>query len=311
MVSCRRTVARLSAVGLVGGLLAVAGCGDLLGFQDAVYVHCVLPSDCGDQGLTCVNGVCTPQCRTTYDCVNGAGPPTSICVDTKCVIPPPEASTMVPADAAVATPEAAADAPPGADAPADAPAESMSEAEPGPCDPHCSEYSQCQSCLVVNNVGFSSTTGSSGTGLAEHGYLLATQLEVNLCGFAIAIGFDLVIADSEQDRFALYTDNGGNPDQLVAQTATGTMVEGANSALLGPASFVGCNEDNQYYWLVGTWNQDSVEFATQPNLVNWIRVYQNDDSAGVLANGFPTTFPAGGSEFTEDQPNVFVSVAHP
>jgi hypothetical protein len=297
----RRSWARHGiAVALGAMLLTAAGCGDLLGFQDTVLVHCVLASDCGESNsLVCRNGFCTPECKVNKDCEDT--PERPVCIEGRCVTA--EAPGPTVGDSGVEAADAPSDASDGASA--------RNASEGGTCDPACSTFSVCrdQECVGVTDLGWSSPTGQME--VVEHGYLQAIQIYVDLCGLATGIGLDLAISAHETFRMALYSDNGGNPDALLAQTQPATFVQGVNEVAVTPQASIGCNEGGAYYWIVGTWSQDSVEFVTESTPVTkWIAVYEVDDAASIFANGFPAVFPAGGQELMFSQPHVYIIMAH-
>ncbi len=60
------------------GLVLVAGCSDLLGFEHSITVKCALNSDCPDT-LFCTEGYCTVQCNLDRDCR-----PDQRCEDNRC-----------------------------------------------------------------------------------------------------------------------------------------------------------------------------------------------------------------------------------
>lgn len=81
---CHSLARHGAAAALGAALLTVVGCGELLGFQDSVLVHCVLASDCGaSNALVCRDGVCTPECRGPKDCLDTPDRP--MCVAGSCM----------------------------------------------------------------------------------------------------------------------------------------------------------------------------------------------------------------------------------
>jgi hypothetical protein len=298
---------RVSAVAFVGALCAVVtSCRDFLGFQDAVVVQCLLDSDCPGTLVCNGTGVCTQQCATDKDCeLGGRYPQGSTCTGGVCSLPE------------AAAPMGVVDASDVSDA-LDEPSSEGSQSETasnasegGQCIPSCSEFSLCEAatCLSETDVGWSNPTG--GQGIAEDGFLNAIQVPVDLCGFVTGIGFDLAVASDETYRFGLYTDNGGNPEKLVAQTASTPVRQGVNEAPVTQVVSLACELDVTYYWIVGTWNQNSVEFVTESTPVTkWVRVYVPNDSNDILAGGMPSSFPAGGTQLMVSQPHVYIKVAH-
>ena len=102
-MASRRVMSRAASVLFGAIVLAALGCGDILGFQDSVVVRCILPSDCGDKRLNCIDGVCTPTCVGDLDCIDMRYPPGTICDNGACVTPdekgdrpqlPPEAACL-------------------------------------------------------------------------------------------------------------------------------------------------------------------------------------------------------------------------
>jgi hypothetical protein len=64
-----------------GGLLASAGCDDLLGFQHSLGGACLHNSECPDP-LTCIFKVCTVQCNEDRDCLEPELAP--VCIHHRC-----------------------------------------------------------------------------------------------------------------------------------------------------------------------------------------------------------------------------------
>jgi hypothetical protein len=292
VTSRRRPWAHRSVAAALGALVfAAMGCGNLLGFEDPVLVHCVLASDCGgSNALVCRSGICTPECRTDKDCQDS--PERPVCVGGSCA--KGQESTPTVGDSSVET-EAAAPV-----------------AEGGSCDASCPAYSACRddACLSVTRVGWSSPTGNME--VAEHRYIQAFQIQVDLCGFATGVGLDVAISNHERFRLALYSDNGGNPDALIAETGVTTFIQGVNEEPLGSLESIGCSEEGgNYYWVAGIWSEDSVEVVCESTPVaRGISVPEPDDGASIFSNGFPASFPAGGQQSTSSQPHVYIIMAH-
>jgi hypothetical protein len=291
----------------IGALVAMIGCGNLLGFQDTVYVSCYLNSQCPDP-FVCTDGRCSPQCYADRDCqLDSRYLHGSVCSDGVCALP--EAAAASSADGSTDSSADAIQVPATDVSHVDAETEA---AQSGECIPACKEFSACQAgaCLSVINVGIDSPTGD--VQLAENGFLQAMQAYVDVCGLATGIGFELAVADQETYRFGLYTDSGGNPDRLVAQTESHTVQIGTNKASLTPVATVGCGQGGAYYWIVGTWNQNAVAFVAETTPApKWIRVFVPNDSQDLLMNGLPEFFPGGGTVIMSKQLHVFITVAHP
>jgi hypothetical protein len=63
-----RCVARLALLLiLVALVVGETACGNVLDFQDAIYVSCILNSDCPGS-LVCIDHACSPECNTDKDC---------------------------------------------------------------------------------------------------------------------------------------------------------------------------------------------------------------------------------------------------
>ncbi len=301
---------RVSAVVFIGGLLTAAGCGNLLGFQDAAMVQCILNSDCPtDSNLFCIDGFCSPDCRTDRDCPSERHPLGTVCELGTCM---PGRPSVSDAEASVAPtgPEGGLDGAQGHDSQADAASDA---GEGGECASACSEFSMCYegACLAPTPFGYPATVGPR-VAIGENGYFQAIQLNLSLCGYVTGIGFVLAAADGEPYRFGLYTDDGGgNPHQLIAETAPGVVHQGVNEAPVTSPTRIGCEDTSGYYWVIGTVDQNSVEFVAESTpATKWISAKVNPADGDPVANDLPSIFPSEGTLLPSFfQPHVYVIVA--
>ena len=161
----------------------------------------------------------------------------------------------------------------------------------GTCDPSCQEFSVCQSatCLGFQRYGYQGP--GSATLPVIGGTLIGIQIPVTACGILTGIGFVNLHAQAGlQFRFGVYQDNGGHPDQWMAQTPESTLQEGADEVPIESPITVGC-DGTTYVWIVGVWLSSGViTFECEENPVDpWM--YGVVNPADLLAGGLPNPFP--------------------
>jgi hypothetical protein len=271
-----------------GTLIATAGttatgCANVFGFDHSI-LRCLRQSDCA-LGQACFEGVCLPECNDARDCRDGY-----VCtVAHTCV---------APADASVN------------DAPADsAPAPEASEGDDGPaCDPPCSPFSMCKNsvCLDFQRYGYTGRGPSSQ--YADRGIIIGIQVPLSVCGYVTGIGF-VNVGDPHgvHFRFGVYTDNGGLPDVLIAETPVTALQSGLNEVLVSTPAPLVCSGGVSYYWLLGLWDTDPIDFAAESTPVdNWI--YAPALVGDVFQQGLPGRFPVPGFSIAPapNQPHLYV-----
>jgi hypothetical protein len=193
--------------------------------------------------------------------------------------------------------------------------ESGAAAAAGVCDPSCQEFSVCQSaaCLGFQRYGY------QGAGLATlpvaGGNLIGIQIPLTACGILTGIGFvNLHAEPGLQFRFGVYKDNGGHPDQWMAQTPESTLQEGTDEVPVESPITVGCDGATTYVWVVGIWLSSGViTFECEDSPVYpWM--YGGVDPAGVLAGGLPNPFPSPATGFSPGtepiEPHIYMIITN-
>jgi hypothetical protein len=306
---------------LLGALAPAVGCTEIFGFErSGDIVVCVHDSDCPNR-LLCLSNTCTKDCQIDGDCrILNYPPGTASCVQNVCV------ARSAPADAsgidgyANGTDATAGDGPsestgdgPGESA-GDGPSESRAPDASLACIPACQTFAYCEnaSCLDFQAYGYPGA-GQSTQQIAADNKLVSIRILPVVCGFVTGIGFVNVNAERGQRiRFGLYTDNSGEPDQLIAQSSPAVLIEGANELPVEPPALIGCADVAPHYWVTGLWDDTDIEFVSE----------LSTDTAAVFAPinlpiedqidaGLPTAFPTPPTPFPAPLriPHVYVIVA--
>jgi hypothetical protein len=193
-----RRVANFCLVVIVAPLLVEeAGCSNVLGFQDAVYVNCILNSDCPGS-LVCIDRVCSPECNTDKDCERTPGRPT--CEDNACV------------------------------------QEDGGAPDAGDCASVCASGICFDGrCGTLATYGYAPTPSSaapfqivaSGLGPSSPATLTGVLVRVFSPGTVVKLGL-VSIFGGEHIYVGLYRDGGGMPTELLAQNAQPITIPGTS-----------------------------------------------------------------------------------
>jgi hypothetical protein len=154
---------------------------------------------------------------------------------------------------------------------------------------------QCEQCPGGNTYG--NTTDFVTPVPYYSGYLQGSAHEIPLESTVSHLG---VIAKSsgQRARLALYTDNAGEPDQLVVGTGVFTLVEGAQLVQV-PASLIPAGT----YWIMSTYD-DTVLIGTDETNTGTTFKYRTLAFSSQLPEQFGDTFLYSGS-----RQNYYLQVA--
>ena len=293
---------RAAPLFVVGVFAVAAGCTQIFGFErPGDIVNCVHDSDCpGSPGqFVCLSNTCTFACVQPEDChVVGFAPGTAACLANRCV-------PIGPLDAG------------GGDAltteTVDAPAEAAPATESGTpeasatCSPACQTFSYCDdaSCLDFQDHGFPGP-GPQMQGLVSD-KLTSLKILPDVCGFLTGIGFVTINTVRDQRiRVGLYTDNSGVPDQLVAQTAPSTVIEGTNELPVETPALIGCDDVAPHYWIAGVWDDGLFSLEASAGEI----VFQAETSSDTVGFAALLTRSAG-DQIDAGLPSIFPTPAPP
>jgi hypothetical protein len=253
----RRTLgSRMLSGGALGALAAIFGCTQIFGFQSPGTL-CHLNSDCPDNEF-CSQGACTLQCNASRDCAAD-----EVCGGGLC---------RRESDAAVVE-ETGADVGPVLDA-APSCGDLMTDPDNcGMCGTQCSK-GPCElgMCRVIVPFGASAQTAAANVSTKDVGPLAGdsglgeiagVQIDITEPGWVVQLGM-LTAEGGAQGYLGLYTDDGGQPADLVAWTGEFTVSGGASS--LAPQATVEPVVEVTpvpagHYWVLGMW-QSQLAFET-------------------------------------------------
>jgi hypothetical protein len=118
------------------------------------------------------------------------------------------------------------------------------------------------------------------------------QIEISICGYLTGIGMVLHAATDSTFRFALYTDYGGNPTTLLAQTDKVAVSGTTEDAMVGRVVAVGCGDQSVPYWVCWTSSAQGIQLDAIPaSSSRWTRITAPTQIATWINSGFPETWP--------------------
>lgn len=291
----RRGGVRVASIAGVGGLLVIAGCSDLLGFDHSLGGGCLLTSDCPEP-LVCTERVCTVECNEDRDCADKGG----ICsTGHQCVMK--------------SGPSVNDASPIGADALVDAPAESTSDgAGDSGCGDATAEFDGCGACrsgcvadaapdemastadCLCRAACLSSNCLEGGPGCQAAWYtpsgqgipgpqqrastfspreLWGQQIHILKGGRLAALGmYAHVTANATKTSYylSLYADTGGGyPSTRVWASDQSTITMGAEKQEVTVPCNSAVTVDATYYWIVGAWDAP-VALDVSSGTVKWV-----------------------------------------
>jgi hypothetical protein len=189
---------------------------------------------------------------------------------------------------------------------------SVDAAQEAGCTPSCSQFSACEQSMCLDFERYGYVNAGPDTQFVAGGELAGIQIPLTVCGLITGIGFvNTLTPINEPFRFGIYTDSGGQPDRLLAQTALTTLQNGTNEVPVEQPALLACSDATTYYWLIGVWRLGvAIDFEAEHNPGEpWIHAEVAADA--YLNSGLPGPFPAPGAPFDTPlkQPHIYAIVA--
>ena len=156
-------------------------------------------------------------------------------------------------------------------------------------------FLQCDQCPAGATYG--NTTDFVTTEALYSGYLQGTAYEIPVPSTVTHLGL-IAGSSGQHGRIALYTDNGGEPDQLVVGTSVFTLVEGAQ-VIAVPPTLVAAGA----YWIMTT-SDDTILLGINKDVGGTPLKYRSLAFGAQLPEGFGAVL-----DVSYSPQNLYVQVA--